>query len=132
MPVDLTLAPSVAEIEDAGRTIPLLDVNGDPWLDDDGTPVTATIAGLYSKRYRQAKTKELDRALKTGKRGTGEEFEAANLRVDAALVLTWDIQINGQMAPPAVVFQQLPHIRDQITEAAAEHAAFFAPTSSRP
>lgn len=132
MPITLTAAPNVTAIEDAGRTIHLKDHRGDLWYDDDGKPVTATIAGLYSLRYTTAKGQELERGIKAGKRVTGKDFEASSVRLDAALVIDWDLRDGDRMVDPIRVFAVWPFVREQITQEASDHAGFFETTSSTP
>ena len=124
MALNIDSTPNVADLEDQGRRITLKDADGEDWSDDEGKPVTALVAGTYSKRYAQARTAGLTRSLKARGKLTGDDLEATNLKLDAALVIAWDITSGGQMAKPEQVFQSHPFIREQIVEEANAHASF--------
>jgi len=54
MGLDLAGAPDVAEREEQGVTVTLIDDTGEAMM-EGGLPVTMTVVGTYSKTYRTAK-----------------------------------------------------------------------------
>lgn len=130
MGLDLTNAPNVADVEDAGTVITLVDLNGDPYKDPEtGAEIKATIAGTYSKRFTKAQQKQQDAlSRKPGKR-SAEQKQQDSRDLFAHCVITWDLTSEGKMTPPSKIFAALPHIYDQVVNAATDHAGFFATSS---
>lgn len=122
--MDISTIPNTADLEDEGSVLELNDAAGNPWL-DNGKPVTALVAGAYSRRAANARTAALGRGLKIKGKATAEHIDASQLKVDAAYVIRWDITDGDKMARPEEVFVSHPFIREQIVERANEHARFF-------
>ena len=117
---------NVASTEDAGRIIELRDHLGAPLVDADGAPVTARIAGTYSTRYAKAKAAQRDRMVRQRGAGmTGDSIEAQAIELDAACVMEWDLRDGAVMADPKLILREFPWLREQVVEAANEHARFF-------
>lgn len=126
MGLNLKGSPNVAEVEGAGRRITLYDITNEPYVGDDGKPVTALIAGSHSKRYTKMAEKVNESAVRMGGRQTPEEKKAAVLKLEAVVVIEWDIvDDDGAQADVVKIFKEQPHIREQCIVAAHNHAAFF-------
>mgnify|MGYP000119510899 FL=1 len=124
MPLDLTNSVDTAAVEGEGMRIPLFDETGEPYMDGE-TPVTALVAGTYSKRFLKAQSKENEKLARLPGKTTEEQREKAMRNSYAACVIEWDLVAGGVMAPPAPIFERKPHLYEQIVRAANHHAAFF-------
>jgi hypothetical protein len=133
---DITAAKPVTALEDEGQTIEIRDINGEPmtWKDDAGTeyPVTVTVAGSYSTRYRRAQEAQVTRAMKRRNPNlTGEALGKQRLEVEAACVLAWSGFFSKGKPWPCerenviTVLEAAPWIREQIAAAIEDHAGFF-------
>ena len=133
--IDLTQSASVAEREDLGRTVHLKDDRDEPAYEGD-TPVTVTIAGSYSKRYRRTQETLTQRMFKRRQTQlTAEQFMANRVELVAACVLTWEGIRNGDKPLPCsrenatLLLNAAPWILAQLEDAQADHAS-FSPGSS--
>jgi hypothetical protein len=124
MGLDLSNSVDTAKVEDEGIRITLLDETDEPYMDGD-KPVTALVAGTYSKRFTKAQQKINDKAARSPGKQTPEQRDQNGREQYAACVIEWDLEFNGKMAPPAEIFARKPHIYAQIIQAANNHAAFF-------
>jgi hypothetical protein len=91
----------VSAAAEQGAVLELKDPAGDTALKADGTPVTITLAGTESKRWRKARNTIGDKFLKAsrpgGKATTMEEAIADQAFQLAAVTLAWDgIELDGQ------------------------------------
>jgi hypothetical protein len=134
---DLAAAAPVAALEEQGTTVELTGADGEPLTFGDDRPVTMTIAGTYSARYRKAERAEADRMLKRKKKQvTPEEAEERMMSLAAACVLAWDgFFSNGEpfaCTPENVkaVLKAAPWIYSQVLEAMQDHARFFSTAST--
>jgi hypothetical protein len=134
---DLAAAAPVAALEDQGTTVELTGADGEPLTFGDGQPVTMTIAGTYSARYRKAERAEADRMLKRKKKTvTPEEAEERMVSLAAACVIDWaGIYSSGEplaCTPDNVkaVLKAAPWIYGQVLEAMQDHARFFSTAST--
>lgn len=137
---DISTAVPVADLENDGIVVELRDVNNDPmyWKDDAGVehPVTITVAGSYSHRYRRATEAQQTRVMK--KRNpqiTGELLGKQRLEIVAACVLAWSGFVHKgkpwacEKENVMHVLTAAPYIREQVESAMEDHAAFFKPAS---
>ena len=129
MPLDLTNSVDTAAVEGEGMRITLFDETGEPYMDGE-TPVTALVAGTYSKRFLKAQAKANEKLARTPGKTTEEQRDQAMRASYAACVIEWDLVAGGAMAQPAAIFERKPHIYEQILRAANNHAAFFEPRSA--
>lgn len=132
MGLELSTTKDTIATEDAGRRIEILDETGMPYLDPETKkPITALVAGTYSKRFTTAQRKQQEKLSRAAaSKLTPEQKDANSRALFAECVIEWDLLMNGVMAPPADVFRIKPHIYDQIVNAATEHAGFFEPSST--
>lgn len=129
MPLDLSTSVDTAAVEGEGIRITLFDECDEPYMDGD-KPVTALVAGTYSKRFTKAQSKMNEKVARSPGKQTPEQRDANAREVFAACVIEWDLVVGDKMAPPAPIFAQKPHIYTQIVNAANNHAAFFEPRSA--
>lgn len=141
--LDLSTAQPVATREDEGNTIHLRDENDELLYHRppgsgpkaEPLPVTITMAGTYSKKYRRARAAQMTKTVKKGRSGairiTGELLEEQRDELVATCALAWDgfysaskpVPCNKQNATDH--FQAMPWIRDQAEEAMNDHEAFI-------
>jgi hypothetical protein len=132
---------TVAQREDEGTTIHVRDEAGDKmWQDEAQTkPVTITVAGSYSSRFRRLAEASGDRAWKKAGRMDAEDQRRNSLEIVAGCVLAWDGFTVGEgpaEAPYActkanaiALLDQCVWIRDQVEKAMSDHALFSQPVS---
>lgn len=134
---DLSAAKPVADREDEGTVVHLLDVHSEPmYYGDDKKPVTVRVAGTFSATYRRAEQASTDRRLKRGMRSVNSEtLTKDRLNVTAACVLGWEGFFNNGKPIPCdrtnvvTVLEAAPWIRQQIETAMEDHEAFFSGSS---
>lgn len=134
---DISKAQEALAAEDEGIAVEIRDNSGEVALCPDGSPVTITVVGSYSKRCgdaREALQKRMA-ALKVRKpsRAQSEQHQAWFV---ADCVLDWHgITDDGK---PFVftrdnaidLFLRLPFVREQVEAAMVDHAAFFSKRST--
>ncbi len=134
--LNLGAAQAVAEREDEGRVIEIMDAMGEPLVYMDGDtekPVWSRVAGSYSKTYRRAVERQRRQALGRRRgRMTSEELTANQIELEAACVLEWGgvIEDDGKVVEHNTenVTSMLAGItwyREQIQIAIEDHAGFF-------
>lgn len=138
MTFDLNAGKAVAEREDAGTTIHVRDAAGEKMYQDEaGTvPVTITVAGTYSTRYRKLMDASGDKSWK--KRGTmeAEDSRRNTLEIIAGCVLGWDgFVASGEpfacnKTNACILLDSCPWIREQVEKAMTDHASFFGQPSA--
>ena len=126
---ELNAGQEIAAREDEGTVVECLDEFGKPMFEDD-QPVTITVVGVRSKRYRRAEEAIRRRPIKHGKL-TGEKFYDENLEKVIACTVAWKgWKSGGQPAElnrdnAAVVYTNFPWIYDQVMEAMNDASRFF-------
>jgi hypothetical protein len=116
-------------------------ITGEPVCQDNGEPVTITLAGADSDRYKRIQRFNLNRRLqKSGKRGsvtlTAEELDAERLEIAVACTLGWDgVIFQGQPAEcNAVVARQLysevTWLREQVDDFITDRTNFLKASST--
>ena len=140
----LKIAEDVTASEDAGTVLPLRDAAGDLMTyGPDARPVTLTIAGSYSQRYRDAEKAFGVRVNKLRSRGADDEIGKLMAKRAVALagacVLAWDgFFVDANETTPLActpdnaeaVFNAAPWLFDQALGRMFDHAGFSRPTSS--
>lgn len=128
---DLGSAPSVAEREDEGAVVHVRSETGERLYDGD-VPVTITVAGTYSTRYKAATLAQRNRALKTRQADfDAERLDENALAIMSACVISWqgfragDVPLAPTPQNVRAVFERAPWIREQVEAAMTDHAAFF-------
>lgn len=121
---DLSTAGSVIQREDQGRVVKLKDEAQVPY----DPPVTVTVVGTYSRKYKQAMETRAQAARK--RRMSDEDAQREVLEATAECVIAWEgFSDNGapmECKPSNVVkvLEKAPWIHEQIAEAMHDHAGF--------
>lgn len=131
---------SVTEREDEGTVVHVRDASGEPAIYENGTgpkPVTITVAGTYSSKYRRAVDAQRDRMLKQRRASlSGEQLNRQQLELVAACVLSWEGFTAEDKPFPltkdnaVLLLDNAPWIREQVEEAMGDHASFFQKAST--
>jgi hypothetical protein len=124
-------------VEDDGIVVEIMDPQGDPAYDVEGKPVTVTVAGEYSAKYRRAEEWQRKTLMRMrGKEQTGAESLEMQAEFIARCTLGWSgFTQAGQTLPfttenATMVFVKLPFVRKRVESAMSDHAAFFAKGST--
>jgi hypothetical protein len=103
----------------------------------DGTPMTVTVHGPYSARYkkvmRERQQKWLSESDRTGRQLslTPEDVENTTRETIMACVETWDLTLEGDTRLPynpetaAMVFEEFPWVYEQIASALGDISNFL-------
>jgi len=129
--LDITKAAEAAKVEDEGQVVHVRDRDGEPLYTDEQQPVTITVAGTYSGKYRQAANRQRDRLVKMRRaKLSGELIEQQQLELMAACVLDWHgFTVDGKPVPCNVenakqLLASVPWVREQVEEAMNDHEGF--------
>lgn len=126
---DLGSAPATIEREDEGQVVHLNDEAGEPMYFGDNEPVTVTVTGTYSKRYRRALDAKMARSRKR-RTVDIDEVRRDALEVNAQCVIEWSgffdsgTPLDCTKANVVKVLEAAPWIKDQIEAAMEDHAGF--------
>lgn len=106
----------------------------------DGTPMTITLHGPYSDRYKkilreqqQRRLSDVPRAARAATTVDSEELEAMTRELIARCIEDWKITLEGDETVPfsleAVdsIFTEFPWVRDQVNAAIGNVADFLEP-----
>lgn len=136
---DLSTAGAVIEREDEGQVVHITDQAGVPMMhgEENDKPVTMTVVGTYSQKYRRAMESRTDKRFKLGRKSPDPEaLRAEALEVVADCVLAWDGFYSAGKALDCnrknvvQVLTLAPWIHEQIATAMDDHAGFSRATSS--
>lgn len=105
-------------------------------LNEDGSDMTITVHGPYSKKYKSIAHAQQNRRLQKAQRTGGklnlsaEEIEAAALDLLIKCVDGWNITLGGEQpdcteAKVREVFTDLPWVREQVDAALGDAQAFL-------
>jgi hypothetical protein len=128
---DISGIAPVTDREDSGLVVHLRDESGElMYFGDDNTqPVTVTVAGTYSKRYRRALDAKIHKASKARSRDR-EEIQHDALDVTAQCVIEWAGFFDGGLPLECTrvhavrVLGAAVWIKDQVEAAMEDHAGF--------
>jgi hypothetical protein len=108
---------------------------GQPLLDKEGKPITVTLAGKDSDRFRLAQEEQrefrLRKALQTGQeRPTLADVRAETIDLIAACTISWTIMVDGELYPCTrdnvrEVYRRLPWLVDQADAFITDRANFL-------
>jgi len=131
---DIDLQAAQAKKEDEGIVIHIHGVDEIPlyYKDHEGEnkPVTITVAGAHSQKYRAVERELRKRKIKPKSLTSAQAFED-NMHKAVVCTLTWEgFNVNGQHVEPTahnveMVYKRCPWVYDQVVEAMHDHAAFF-------
>lgn len=110
--------------------------NGEALLNDDGSQMSITIYGPYSKRYKQISHEQQNRRLTKAQRSggklnlTAEEIEASSLEILIKCVVDWNVTLTEgveEFSEEKVryIFEARPWVREQVDAAFGDTRAFL-------
>lgn len=111
--------------------------NGIPLENDDKTPMTITVSGVYSTRYKSIVEEQQNERIKRAQQSGGKfilssaEIAENRMTLVAKCIETWDITLNGQHPPKLDVdeaiklFKRLPFVFDQVNAGIEDAQAFL-------
>lgn len=122
--------------------IELVLPNYAPIVHEDGTPMTITVNGVYSSKYREALDAQQSARLKRVQASGGkltltpEELRNDRFNFVISMVTDWNITLDGAKPPCNAknvrdLFERLPFVYDQI-DRALEDGQSFLEVSSKP
>ena len=111
-------------------------VNSEVLTNEDGSEMTVTVHGPYSKKYKAISHAQQNRRLQKAQRTGGklnlsaEEIEASALDLLIKCVVGWSITLGGERpdcteAKVREVFEALPWVREQVDAALGDAQAFL-------
>jgi len=111
-------------------------VNSEILLNADGSEMSITVNGPYSKKYKAISHAQQNRRLQKAQRTggklnlTAEELEASALDLLVKCVEGWNITLGGEQpdcteAKVRDVFEKLPWVREQVETALGDAQAFL-------
>ena len=111
-------------------------VNSEVLRNEDGSEMTITVHGPYSKKYKAISHAQQNRRLQKAQRTggklnlTAEEIEASALDLLVKCVEAWNVTIGGEQpaateAKVREVFEKLPWVREQVDAALGDAQAFL-------
>lgn len=123
----------VKETTDVMLTHP---VTGDPIYNADGSQMSITIHGPYSKRYKQISHEQQNRRLIKAQRSggklnlTAEDLESSTFDLLVKCVEGWNVSLGAKpeaFSEEAVVkvFTDMPWVREQVDAAFGDTKAFL-------
>jgi hypothetical protein len=103
---------------------------------EDGSEMTITVHGPYSKKYKAISHAQQNRRLQKAQRTSGklnltaEEIEASALDLLVKCVEAWNVTVGGEQpdateAKVREVFEKLPWVREQVDAALGDAQAFL-------
>lgn len=134
--------PGATQGQDEGTVVHIEDVLGKPMYygeetpeNPNGKPVTITVAGTYSRRYRRIEDQIRRRPMKARKI-TGEKFYDEMIEKVVGCTIAWEgfamgaqpVLLNDHNAEK--LYKNFPWVLDQVVEAMAESERFFAKDST--
>ena len=101
----------------------------------DNSPMTVTVHGPYSKKYKSIAHSQQNRRLAKAQRGgkmvlSAEEIESSAMELLVQCVSDWNITLGGEKpkcveAKVREVFTQMPWVKDQVDAALGDTQAFL-------
>lgn len=131
MSFDIDERADALAIEDDGVVISILDENDEPALKDDGSPVTITMAGMNSQRYRKAEAWQRKAIRAFGRMMTGDEQLTMQSEFIARCVIAWDgFTSKGVLLALTIenivnVFTKLAYVQRQAERGMGDRARFL-------
>lgn len=131
--MDIGKGKSIAAAEDEGTIVHVRNAGGEYeyFGEKNDKPVTITVVGTYSARYRRIQESVRDKSIKRRAPLDGRTVEDQALDMIAGSILSWDgFEANGapftySRANAIALLESCPWIREQVETAMNDHAAFF-------
>lgn len=140
--MDINSTETALAIEDEGIVVEIMGPTGDPEMfGDPEHPVTITVAGTYSKKYRRADEWQRQQVIALrGRKLTGEASLRMLSEFVARCTLGWPLGafvLDGaplpfSLANAITLYDRLPLVREQVEAGMSDHAGFIkknSPTS---
>jgi hypothetical protein len=133
---DLGAATPIIEREDEGQCVRITGVDGSELTFGDGEPVTMTVSGTYSKRYRKARNAQIRQMRSRRSQPSLEDIERDAVALHAECVSAWagffeaGKPLDCTKANVLRVLEAAPWIHEQVVVAMEDHAGFFANSSA--
>ena len=132
MDVSSNNTQAIADQEDEGTEVHIRDANDEKQFfgPKNDQPVTITVVGTYSSRYRRLVAANRDRAIKR-RSLDGDDLEQRSLDLVAGCIIAWDGFTAGSQPYPltkanaVALLDACPWIREQVEAAMNNHALFF-------
>lgn len=135
---DMQAESSRAGDEDAGTDVHIRNIKGQLCYDEDGEPITITVAGTYSRTYRRVEAAQRKRPFKGRKLNAQSAMDEQIERV-VACTLRWSPAMKAGGAPlpctpgnAADMYKRCPWVLDDLVEAMNDHERFFTSSSPTP
>jgi Mg-chelatase subunit ChlI len=131
--MDISTSKAVASREDEGVEVHIADESGEKqyYGEKGDQPVTITVVGTYSARYRRAVEASRDKSIKRRSAIDARTLDDQALETIAGCILDWRGFTNGTDVYPytranaVALLEACPWIREQVENAMSDHAAFF-------
>jgi hypothetical protein len=122
--MDLSSLDKKSDIVDVALMNPRTNT---PITNEDGTPMTISVSGKYSKVYREILDSQQNARIKRGQRNnkmtvTVQEIASDRLDLVSACTSSWNITLDGEKPvcdakTAKVVYERFPFIREQVEDA---------------
>jgi len=127
---------SIGKTKDTTDVMLYHPVSGEALLNDDGSHMSITIHGPYSKQYKKVSHEQQNRRLVKAQRSggklnlTAEEIEASSLEILVKCVAGWNVTLTKgveEFSEEKVrsTFEALPWVREQVDAAFGDTRAFL-------
>jgi hypothetical protein len=132
MAFDIQAERAATAVEDEGTVVVILDREGKPYGTDEA-PVTITVAGRYSSRYRRAEAAINRRPVKH-KKATHETYLDEAKEKVIACTISWTGFLPAEMTREnlTALYEGCPWVLDQVAEAMNDSANFSRAGSPTP
>jgi hypothetical protein len=132
MGFDIRAEQAAAAVEDEGTVVVILDREGKPYGSDEA-PVTITVAGRYSSRYRKAEA-AINRRPVRHKKATHETYLDEAKEKVIACTISWAGFVPAEFTREnlTALYEGCPWVLDQVAEAMNDAANFSKPASKTP
>jgi hypothetical protein len=133
---------NVSAAAEDGAVLELKDPAGEPILKDDGSPVTITLAGTESKKWKKARNAVGDRYLKNANPRNSSPVRTMDEALSdqafqlASVTLAWDgVIVDGQELPcthdnAKKIYLQYDWVREQVDLFVGERRNFWKASSA--
>lgn len=137
---DIAAQAKKAEQEDEGTVVHIHGIDEKPMFyeeDGESKPVTITVAGAHSSKFRRIEEALRRRKIKP-RQFTAELVYEDNIEKAAACTLEWEgFQQNGEPVPMTgenakFLYRSCPWVLEQVMEAMHDHSRFFENGSTPP
>jgi hypothetical protein len=135
---DIQQQASSAQKEDDGTVVHVNGLDDKPmfYTAPDGAerPVTITVAGTLSRRYRRVESEIRKRPIKV-KKLTGEVFHEDAVEKAVACTIAWEgftfdgTPVDATRVNVLRLYQACPWVMEQVTDAMQDHTRFFGSAS---